>query len=393
MTGETRPRLLGVFAHPDDEIFCAGGTLARYVERGAEAMVVSATRGQAGQIRDGARATRRTLAQVREQELRAACALLGVHHVDCWDYADGTLRDHDQQLRSEVLALLEGFRPDVVITFGDDGAYGHPDHVAISRATSGAFLEAVDRLELSSSQLYHSHFPRSRLLMGERLSTWLVEMNARFKGTGHFAQALSLFAQESTTMGFAGDLVDVSWFPPRFTIVEQGEPASGLYLILSGEVDVVQEQEDGTVQHLSRMGPGEFFGELGVAGGAMRSASVVAVDAVTCLVLLPVAPTPYAGRGSDARFTGAAADPPGGALASRATTVIDVSAQTNRKIGALAAHQTQFPIDPSMFPASMLVDMFGKEHFVRVHPPIEVDTELVPRLPPPPAEKALIVGA
>jgi len=67
-----RPRLLGVFAHPDDETFCAGGTLAKYVAAGWEVMVISATRGQAGQIRDPLAATRRTLGQVREREFYAA---------------------------------------------------------------------------------------------------------------------------------------------------------------------------------------------------------------------------------------------------------------------------------------------------------------------------------
>ena len=61
-------RLLGVFAHPDDETFCAGGTFARYAEQGAEIMVVSATRGQAGQIRDAAAGTRHTIAAVREAD-------------------------------------------------------------------------------------------------------------------------------------------------------------------------------------------------------------------------------------------------------------------------------------------------------------------------------------
>ncbi len=373
----TRPRLLGVFAHPDDETFCAGGTLAAYTERGAEAMVLSATRGQAGQIRDAAQATRRTLAQVREQELRAACAALGVEHVACLDYTDGTLEDQEDRLRAEVLRLIQRFRPDVVVTFGDDGAYGHPDHVAISRVTTDAFLDAVARPDLASARLYHSHFPRSRLLMGERLSKWLVEMNARFKGTGDFAQALSLFAQESTTMGYANDFVEVSWFPPRFTIVEQGEPASCLYLILSGEADVVQEQEDGTLHQLSRLGPGEFFGELGVAYGTVRSASVIAVDAVTCLVLSPSAPTPFAGRGSDARLTGVPLDTTGGDVGATATTVIDVSRQVTRKVAAIAAHRTQFPIDPGMFPASMLQEMFGTEYFVRIHPGREPETDML----------------
>jgi LmbE family N-acetylglucosaminyl deacetylase len=76
MHRKNRPRLLAVFAHPDDETFCAGGTLAQKVAAGWEVMVVSATRGQAGQIRDPQAATRRTLGQVREHEFYAACEQL-----------------------------------------------------------------------------------------------------------------------------------------------------------------------------------------------------------------------------------------------------------------------------------------------------------------------------
>ena len=75
-------RLLGVFAHPDDEVFCVGGTMARAAEAGAEVMIVSASRGEQGQIRDPAAATRRTLGAVREGELRAAAAELGVQRVN-----------------------------------------------------------------------------------------------------------------------------------------------------------------------------------------------------------------------------------------------------------------------------------------------------------------------
>jgi LmbE family N-acetylglucosaminyl deacetylase len=71
----TQPRILGVFAHPDHEVFVAGGTLAKYAAAGAEIMVVSATKGQAGQIRDASIATRRTLSAVREQELHRSCQL------------------------------------------------------------------------------------------------------------------------------------------------------------------------------------------------------------------------------------------------------------------------------------------------------------------------------
>src|SRR5437879_3053867 len=108
-------RILGVFAHPDDESFCAGGTFARYVATGAEVMIVSATRGEAGQIRSAGTATRRTLAGVREQELQRACQRLGVQQAICLDYADGTLRDVDQErLTGDIVKLIRRFRPAVV---------------------------------------------------------------------------------------------------------------------------------------------------------------------------------------------------------------------------------------------------------------------------------------
>ena len=139
-----RCRLLGVFAHPDDETFCAGGTFAHYAGQGAEIMVVSATRGQAGQIRDAAAGDRRTIAAVREAELRLACERLGITKVRCLDHVDGTLADAGfPALVDEVAEVIGEFRPDVVITFGPDGGYGHPDHVTIGAAATAACQRAA----------------------------------------------------------------------------------------------------------------------------------------------------------------------------------------------------------------------------------------------------------
>ena len=367
-------RILGVFAHPDDEVFCAGGTFAKYGALGSEVTVVSLTRGEAGQIREASLATRATLGRVREQELRTACSHLGVAKVHVLDHIDGTLRDLDRaMLVAEVTKLLDKVRPDVVITFGADGGYGHPDHVAVSEVTSEAFAARP------RGSLYHAHFPRTRLLLLDRLARWLTELNERFRGPGDFARAFSLFTQETKTLGYASDQIEVAWFPPGSYIVEQGEAATCLYLILSGHVEVGQDGVDGSRTVLRRQGPGEFFGEVGLAQQTSRTAHVVASENVTCLVFSPGARTAYGGRGGVSDLSGVLThDSHGGDEDStEATTVIDVGDFADRKLAAIASHRTQYPIEPEMFPPWMVREMLGQEHFVRVHPPVEPERELI----------------
>ena len=367
-----RPRLLGLFAHPDDEVFCVGGTFAKYSAMGWDAIVVCATRGEAGQIRAAGVATRATLGRVREKELRAACDHLGVTEVRLFDHADSTLDDLPRaDLVAEVSAVIEDTRPDVVFTFGADGAYGHPDHIAISEITTEAFACRSD------GALYHSHFPRSRLLLVDRLAEWLAGLTERFQGPAEFAGAFSLFPRETTALGYADDHIEVAWFPPGVSIIEQGEAATSLYLILSGEVDVFQDVPDGARAHLRRQGPGEFFGELALARHTVRSAHVVAADSVTCLVFSAGAPTPFDVRGSPLEVGSMADAPKAGRAeaATPATTVIDVTKFVDRKLEAIAAHRTQYPIEPAMFPEWMVKEMLGREHFVRIHPPVEAEGE------------------
>src|SRR5215471_10371604 len=101
-----RPRrLLGLFAHPDDEVFCVGGTMARCAQDGASTAVVSLTRGDAGQIRDAAVATRRTLGTTRVAELERAARALGVGDTDCLDLGDGTLAHRPL---ADIAAIVRG---------------------------------------------------------------------------------------------------------------------------------------------------------------------------------------------------------------------------------------------------------------------------------------------
>ena len=373
-----RPRILGVFAHPDDEVFVAGGTFAKYVSRGAAAMVLCATRGEAGQIRDARVATRHTLGAVREHELREACAVLGIQQVTCLDYADGRLRDADfDDLVASVTAAMRAFGPDVVITFGQDGAYGHPDHVTISGATTRAF-DLVGRPDGDDRQprLYHSHFARSRVLLLDRLARWLVGLETRFRGGSEFVQSLSLFAEESATLRYAGDSIDVRWFPAGTYIIEQGEVGKSLFLIISGHVEVAEEPRLGEVRPLRRLGQGEFFGELALVSERPRSAHVIALDTVTCLVLSPAPPPPFEARGTASAATAAQSAERSESPGELPTTSIDVSAHVDQKVAAIAAQRSQFPIKPDLFPPSMLQEMLGREYFVRIRPPRELESEL-----------------
>jgi LmbE family N-acetylglucosaminyl deacetylase len=364
-----RPRILGMFAHPDDEVFCAGGTLAHCTAAGAEVLVVSATRGQAGQIRDPRVATRRTLGAVRARELEEACTQLGVGRAYCLDYMDGALQEVEpDRLASEVAAIIRDFSPDSVITFGPDGGYGHPDHVAISAATTRAWAGGAGTSKQPA--LYYSHFPRRDLLLLEQLAGWLVARDIRFQGSEQFAHGLALLAEEATVLGVARDKLRVEWFPAGFSIVEQDELGASLYLILSGGVEVVREEADGTRRALRRMAAGEFFGELAVAHGGPRSASVVATEAVTCLVLSAGTPTAYTGRGAEAHLTETTADADAEGQSPEEAICLDVAHHLDHKLAALAAHRTQYPIRPELFPPALLHNLFGLECFVAVPTPV-----------------------
>jgi LmbE family N-acetylglucosaminyl deacetylase len=137
--------LLAVFAHPDDEAFGSGGTLATYAARGDAVYLVTATRGEAGQIAEPDMGTPATLPQVRERELRCACQTLGIHPPRFLGYLDGHLPAvHQGQAVCKLVRIIRELRPQVVITFGPDGAYGHYDHIAIHHWATAAYELAAD---------------------------------------------------------------------------------------------------------------------------------------------------------------------------------------------------------------------------------------------------------
>jgi hypothetical protein len=213
------------------------------------------------------------------------------------------------------------------------------------------------------------------MLLRDRLATWVVELTTRFKGTKDFVRALSVFSRETTALGYAADFVNVEWFPSGSYLIEQGETATVMHFLLSGHVEIRREDEDGRVRVVDQSGPGEFIGEEGIATGRPRNAHVVAIDDVTSLTFLAADPA-LLGAQADQGTLRTRSLPSGDRIDARVTTCIDVSDFVGHKIRATAAHRSQYPIDPGMFPDSILREMFGVEYFIQVLPERELKGSL-----------------
>jgi len=139
-------KLMAVLAHPDDESLGFGGTLARYSAEEVETYLITATRGERGRFfSPDSKAEPAEVGRVREAELRAAAAVLGIREVSILGYPDGAVDQIDAA--TAIAAIVRRIRlvqPHVVVTFGADGAYGHPDHIAISQFTTAAIVCAGD---------------------------------------------------------------------------------------------------------------------------------------------------------------------------------------------------------------------------------------------------------
>ncbi|MFU8827493.1 MAG: PIG-L deacetylase family protein [Brevefilum sp.] len=144
--------LLAVLAHPDDETFGMGGTLALYARKDVDVHLVCATRGELGDIDPEYKERIRSAACLRTQELRCAAEILGIDRLHFLNYRDSGMPGAEanqhpkalaaqpvEQVAEEVAHLIRVIKPEVVITFDPIGGYRHPDHIAIHEATVKAF--------------------------------------------------------------------------------------------------------------------------------------------------------------------------------------------------------------------------------------------------------------
>ncbi|HLZ62696.1 MAG TPA: PIG-L family deacetylase [Ktedonosporobacter sp.] len=208
-------RLLSIFAHPDDEGM-VGGALLHYQANGVETGLICATRGEVGEISDPILATSDNLGEVREAEMRAAAAALNIQHLWFLGYRDsgmaGTPENKDPrslararaaEVIGKLVAIIRQFRPQVIVTFDETGGYGHPDHIAIYRYTTGAFHAAADGVQYPElgpahavSKLYYSSLARRQVVM---MAEWL--QNEDYQGP--FADI------DPNTLGLPDDQISV----------------------------------------------------------------------------------------------------------------------------------------------------------------------------------------
>ncbi len=134
-------RLLAIFAHPDDETYRAGGTLALLAQNGAQVWVLCATRGERGI----SELSPENSGKVRQTELTCACRALGIKPPRFLDYEDGTLSQVDEvQAIGQIACAIRELRPQALLTWPPDGVSGHPDHTAVSHWTDAALRLAAD---------------------------------------------------------------------------------------------------------------------------------------------------------------------------------------------------------------------------------------------------------
>ena len=149
---ENKHVLLSVLAHPDDESFGMGGTLALYAKKGVEVHLICATRGEAGEVGPEYLKGYQSISDLREAELKCASVHLGLTEVHFLDYRDSGMtgspdNDHPsalcqapmEEVAAKIAEMIREIKPQVVLTFDPVGGYYHPDHIAIHKATEAAF--------------------------------------------------------------------------------------------------------------------------------------------------------------------------------------------------------------------------------------------------------------
>lgn len=176
-------KLMAIFAHPDDETLGLGPVVARYAAEGIEVSLITATRGERGwfgvpAVHPGEEA----LGRLREAELHAAASVLGISRVDFLGALDGELASAEPApLIARIVKILREVRPQVVVSFGPEGDYGHPDHIAISQLAAAAMVCAADSRYQPDEGEPHRVLKYYYMITGEKTSLVFRDLDIRLE--------------------------------------------------------------------------------------------------------------------------------------------------------------------------------------------------------------------
>jgi LmbE family N-acetylglucosaminyl deacetylase len=180
--------LMAIHAHPDDEATGTGGVLARYAAEGVRTVLVTCTDGGCGDGPEGVKPGEpghdpAAVAAIRRQELKASCQFLNVTHLEMLDYADSGMMGWPtndapesfwqtpvDQSAARLAGLMQHYQPDVVVTYDENGFYGHPDHIQANRVTMAALA-----MTALTPKVYWTTVPRS---MMQRFMAAMREFNS-----------------------------------------------------------------------------------------------------------------------------------------------------------------------------------------------------------------------
>ncbi|MDE0332550.1 MAG: PIG-L family deacetylase [Nitrospinae bacterium] len=160
--------ILHVYAHPDDESFGNPATIMLYANQGVRMGLLTFTRGEAGLTNGVCQPDE--LGDVREKELKDACHVLGIKDLTLWNYPDGGLKFVEElEILPRIEKFIRNFSPDVVVTYGEDGVTGHPDHIAVGGWVTTAFHRQVRKYPgVAPKRLYHRISPLKRRTLYNR---------------------------------------------------------------------------------------------------------------------------------------------------------------------------------------------------------------------------------
>ncbi len=238
------PTILAVFAHPDDEAFPTGGTLAHYAKLGHKVYLACATKGEAGQIKDPSLGEVKDLASVRVGELEAACMALGIERPIFLGFHDSGRKErvrHDDPLalrnaeifevEAKIREIIERLEPTILITFDPHGGYGHIDHLVIHRATTAAFY-STGYLPNPPQRMFYSAFSIERATAMQQSGRNIMEgLDPKLYGVSDSTIALTMnvsaylpqkmAAIEAHRSQFADRTQEMTTNPERRTFMEQ----------------------------------------------------------------------------------------------------------------------------------------------------------------------------